>query len=55
VQLCLLCLLECGHLDVAAPVGVSERRWGVEVGAAEKDDVHGNVVGGELDDPAELR
>jgi hypothetical protein len=28
--------------------------WGVEICAAEEDDIHGNVVGGQLDDPAKF-
>src|SRR6266700_3407817 len=51
VQLWSLCLLQSGHLDVSGPVGGSKWRWGVEVCTAEEDDVHGNVVGGQLDDP----
>src|SRR5581483_5814596 len=55
VQLRSLSLLQRGHLDVPGPAGGSERRWGVEVCTAEEDDVHRNVVGGQLDDPAEFR
>jgi hypothetical protein len=53
VQLWSLSLLLGGDLDVAGPVGGSEWRRGVEVRAAEEDDIYGNVVGGYLDDPPE--
>jgi hypothetical protein len=52
-QLRSLPLLQGGDLDVEGPVGGSEWRRGVEVRAAEEDDIHGNVVGGYLDDPLE--
>src|SRR5918994_1006354 len=42
------------HLDVAGPVGVSERRRRVEFRSAEEDDIHGDVVGDHLDDPPEF-
>src|ERR1700694_3498975 len=54
VQLWSLCLLQSGHLDVPGPVGGSEWRWGVEVCTAEEDDIHRNVVGGQLYDPAKF-
>ena len=48
-------LLQAGDLDVPGPVGRTERGRGLEVGAAEEDDIHGNVVGGYFDDPPEFR
>jgi hypothetical protein len=48
-------LLRALQLDVAAPIGVAEwRRW-IEVRTAEEDDVHGDVIGDQLDDPTKLR
>src|SRR6185503_21197160 len=47
-------LLESRHLHVAAPIGGSKRWRRVEVRAAEEDDVHGDVVGDQLDHPSEL-
>jgi hypothetical protein len=46
VQLWSFPLLQAGDLDVAGPASGSERRRGVEVRAAEEDDIHGNIVGG---------
>src|SRR5262249_35839611 len=43
------------HLDVAAPVGGSERRRRVEFRAAEENHIHGHVVGNHFDDPTDLR
>src|SRR5262249_12626821 len=54
VQLWSLCLLQSRHFDVPGPVGGSEWRWGGEVCAAEEDDVHRDVVGGQVDDPAKF-
>src|SRR5215218_3609888 len=54
VQLRSLCLLESGHLDVPGPIGGSEWRWRVEICTTEEDDVHRNVIGGQLDDPAKF-
>ena len=48
-------LLDSLHLHVPAPVGSSERRGIVEVRTTQEHDVHGDVVGNHLDDPAELR
>jgi hypothetical protein len=54
VQLWSLRLPESGHLGVPGAVGGSEWWWGVEVCAAEEDDIDRDVVGGELDDPAKF-
>src|SRR6266566_6060441 len=49
-----VCLIQSGHLDVPGPVGGPEWRWGVEVCTAEEDDIHRNVVGGQLYYPAKF-
>jgi hypothetical protein len=54
VQLWSLCFLQSRDLDVPGPVGGSEWGWGVEVCTPEEDDIHRNVVGGQLYDPAEF-
>jgi hypothetical protein len=43
------------HLPVAVPSGASKWRRRVEVRAAEEDNVYGNVVRDELDNPPEFR
>src|SRR5262249_36623741 len=48
-------LLQGLHLDVAAPVGGSERRRRVEFRAAEENHIDGHIVGDHLDDPPQIR
>jgi hypothetical protein len=54
LQLRSLSFLQAGHLDVPGPVGRSEGRRGLEVGAAEEKNIHGNVVCGYFNDPSEF-
>lgn len=54
MQLRSLRFLDGSHLEVPGPVGGPKWRRAVEVRTAQENDIDGDVIGGQLDDPPQL-